>query len=262
MGFYRCNPASGGGDVDSFYITMNGNKYLFNTNNTFGNDAITNSVTIGDNIKYCGNLFSSASSFNVPVTIGNNVTSCLYMFYGARNFNQPIDIPDSVENCLGMFRSCNNLNRYVNFGNNITTCNNMFEGCSIYAPSPSEVGRIDIPDSVLYCCSMFYNCKKYDRLTTIGKNVRNCHDMFAFCTSFGTDIYFMGNKVTFVGGMFRNCNNSLRKNLHFNSTLNSIFNNTQQMYSLVYYGITWYTMTNGFYNSAYNIYCYNNFAIS
>jgi hypothetical protein len=59
-----------------------------------------------------------------------------------------------------------------------------------------------------------------------------------------------------------NTGKSLRKNIFFNPKFNSAFNVSNQQ-SLVYRAITWTDMSdgNGFYNAAYNIYCYNNYTV-
>ena len=54
-------------------------------------------------------------------------------------------------------------------------------------------------------------------------------------------------------------NTQKRKNIHFNSALQDIFYNNGSGFGITGTATTWTNMTNGFYNAAVNIYCYNNY---
>lgn len=92
----------------------------------------------------------------------------------------------------------------------------------------------------------------------IGRNVNYIMHMFAHTTSNYTgNIYILGNTYRKLNAwsMFTNCGRE-RKNLYFNSVLNNCFN----ISFLDYNGVSWEDIPNGFYNSYYQIYCYNNFS--
>lgn len=93
----------------------------------------------------------------------------------------------------------------------------------------------------------------------VGRNVTGIKYMFGSVNNYSANVYILGNTYRFIHtlGMFNNCGRE-RKNVYFNSVLNDSFNNQ----FIVYQGVTWEDMLdgNGFYNSYYQIYCYNNFS--
>ena len=109
--------------------------------------------------------------------------------------------------------------------------------------------------------------RKYDSNTTlnapvtIGSNVITCFRTFSGCTNFANDIYVKGNtyRALNVVGMLSYMNTQKRKNIHFNSALQDIFYNNGSGFGITGTATTWTNMTNGFYNAAVNIYCYNNY---
>lgn len=127
-----------------------------------------------------------------------------------------------------------------------------------FKESTSFNDQISIGSNVCSCYGMLMNCTGYNQDLTIPETVTNAMLMMFGCTKFGKNVYFKGKtaKTMPVTSMMYGCNNSLRKNIFFNSALNSIFNATGSVVS----GITWTTMTNGFYNATYNIYCYYNYS--
>ena len=88
--------------------------------------------------------------------------------------------------------------------------------------------------------------------------------MFYYCNNFSSNIYFNGNiyRNINIKSMLGQTNNSLQKNVYFNSILNNVFNKTDTS-SIIGSAITWIDMedNNGFYNEIYNIYCYNNYRV-
>ena len=102
---------------------------------------------------------------------------------------------------------------------------------------------------------------------TIPEKTHNCARMFFGCTNFSKNIYVKwpadggvpfptyANTVNF----FARCNNSLRKNIFYNNKYDVFFHNTTASTSIVGAAITWTSITNGYYNATYNIYCYNNY---
>lgn len=177
----------------------------------------------------CRYRFANDSSFNGNVIIGNNVWDCSGLFYNCSNFNQPIDIPNSIRNCTSMCMSCKNFNMPVNISQNVEEC------------------------------SMMFWLSSFNQDIVIPKSVNNIAYMLN-TPSYGKNVYIQGNEYRSlnISYMFSK-NNVLRKNIFFNQALNNIFNITNS-YSLVGTSITWTSMTNGFYNADYNIYCYYNYS--
>lgn len=132
------------------------------------------------------------------------------------------------------------------------------------------------------CARMFANNTSFNSPVIIGNNVNSCYCMFEstamnqditvpinvtelnrmlYNTPFGKNIYIKGKEFRNfnLGGLFNT--STKRKNILFHSSLNSVFNNG----AIVDDGInlivpTWTPMTNGFYNTQYNIYCYYNYS--
>ena len=96
---------------------------------------------------------------------------------------------------------------------------------------------------------------------TIPSNVTSIERML-FNTPFGRNVYIMGNVYRYIDVSCLFNTSTKRKNIWFHSSLNNIFNNA----SIVGYDNrdtikpTWTSMTNGFYNTQYNIYCYYNYS--
>ena len=118
------------------------------------------------------------------------------------------------------------------------------------------------------CAFRFAGNTSFNSPISIGENVNSAYHMLEGCSSFGQDVYIRGGRRKSnsvlgsfnASGLFKSCNNSKRKNIWFNNILNNCFNNTGAVSSITNTAITWTAMTNGFYNTAYNIYCYYNYS--
>ena len=123
-------------------------------------------------------------------------------------------------------------------------------------------GTVSIGNKVTNCSHMFYYCTNFNQPITIPSSVTNCSYMFYKCTSLSSDINIKGTAYRSLNiySMLSGKNNSKRINVRFNSVLNNIFNVSTAGYTLVSSIINWTTMTNGFYNTVYNVYCYYNYA--
>ena len=159
----------------------------------------------------------------------SNKNNCSNMFEDCDQFNLPVVIGYGVNNCSNMFRNCRNFNQPVVMINNVYTCS-----------------------------SMFINCNNFNQSITIF-NVYGCREMFCNCYNFSGNVYIRSNKFgSGQSGMFYGCYNNRRKNLFVYKNMSTHFNSTVAGSTLVYNEITWTTMTNGYYNAAYNIYVYTN----
>lgn len=210
--------------------------------------ATVNGVTYGS----ADSLFAGNTTFNQPVTIGNRITSCAYMFNRCTNFNQPVTIPSSVTNCYDMFSDCTSFNQPITIPSSVTSCGSMFSNCTSFNQP------VTIPSSVTSGL-IFYKCTNFNSPVSFDSSFSSMN-VFYNCSNMGSNIYFRGtthaNKYVLFGYMQAN---AIRKNIHFNSALNADFNGDSYKNSIVGADITWTAMTNGFYNAAYNIYCYYNY---
>lgn len=108
---------------------------------------------------------------------------------------------------------------------------------------------------------MLLNCVNFNQNVDIHGGVDSCYKMLDGCTKFTKNVYFhTRDKAVKTGGLLANTNNALRKNVFFQSNMNTYFNNTDAS-SIVGQPVTWTAITNGFYNAAFNVYCYYNYAM-
>ena len=253
----------GGGTVGYDYTVKIGDNYGAPTNfaNYFSDNKsmINEPMVVGDGVTNCYRMLYN-SSFNAPVTIGNNVTDCSEMLYRCYSFNQSVNISDSVTNCQNMLRNCSNFNAPITIGNNVATCANMLTGCTNYNLP------ITIPYGVTNCSYMLYSDTSFNHPVIVPASATNCVAMLISCNSFGSDVYFEHTSYTpmLANSMFDSTNKSLRKNIHFHPSMNNVFNVTSYRNTIVSDSISWTDMEdgNGFYNTYYNIYCYNNYLVN
>ena len=234
-------------------------------------------IIISDNVISCHGAFRGMMNINANITIPDSVLDCVEMFKGCRNLHRPVIIPDSVTNCYGMFDFCTTFNNSVTIGQNVLNCASMFSNCIYFNQPitiPSKVTNcvnmfsacsnfnqtITIPDNVINCSGVLSETERFNSAITIGKNVINCSGLLGRGYNFGNHIYFKTKSTSIdITGLFYTY--AQKKYIHFNSALNSKFNSTTAAKWLTPRGdVTWTTMTNGFYNTAYNVYCYYNYA--
>lgn len=104
----------------------------------------------------------------------------------------------------------------------------------------------------------FWSLPNFNQNVYIGNNVVDYQHMFYNCTNFNSDVYInTGNTNIMTSMMFANI---AGVKLHFSPNLNSRFNMAGVFFGTT---ISWTDMSdgNGFYNSEYNIYCYNNYTV-
>lgn len=122
-----------------------------------------------------------------------------------------------------------------------------------------EIDDLVIVGSRVNNCSNMLDNSIYNQDVHIRKMVDDCSNMLRNALQFGANIYFHARENAInVTSMLNLTNNSLRKNIYFQPSMNQYFNKTDYT-SLVGAPISWTTQFNVFYNSEYNIYCYKNF---
>jgi hypothetical protein len=272
------------------YVLENGwVRYGATCSNMFKNCSSFNSpVYIGLGYNSCENMFRDCINFNSVVTFYTgevNTTNAQGLSYSlgnffanCTNFNLPVILPEITYGVANMFSGCTNFNSPVTLPNYGIKLNYLFANTPAFNQPVYINNGFNTGD-------MFYNATSFNSPVTISNNFSGlCSSMFAFAVAFNQDIYFpkyahycdylfrgatnFGKNVYFNSvsgfnavGMFSETNNSLRKNVFFNPICTASFNGNQSHNSIVAREITWTTMTNRFYNAAYNIYCYNNYVV-
>ena len=203
------------------------------------------------------NFINGGDIFNIYL---DNMNCYRYYYNSITNdrvfyHNESIIIGNNVTICSDMFNGCSMFNRPVIIGNNVNYCGFMFNGCMNFNQS------ITIPDSVTNCRGMFNCCHNLNQPVIIGNNVNDCVSMFSHCYNFNSNIYCYSNKFTNHSNtyaMFYSCFNNRTKRLFIYNNMNRYFNNTDNSSIIGPSGITWTSMTNGYYNSTYSIFIYTN----
>lgn len=252
MNFYRATVSnSDAGNITASYTVID-NKKLLQTSLDYyfsGNNSINDMVIIGNNVKSCRYMLAECNKFNQNVNVGRNVVNCEGMLQGCKNFNSILRFYNRVINCRNLFDNCGNYNQNIHLPDSVEDCSYAF--CHCYSLNQP----ISIPNDANNCREMFYGCAELHQDFIIPKNVAHCEYMFYLCNKMrDISIYINGNPNVY--GMF--------KNDSFNSDLNvNIYSNLgldlDMVNSIVYGGVSWEPITNGYRNRKYNIYLYNNY---
>lgn len=206
-------------------------------------------------------MFENCISLNKNININTQyITWNAYrMYYGCTNLNIRIPV-ECFLNTPYMFQHCYNLNQsFVWSGYPPSNSAYMFEGCNNLNKT---IGWTKDAGDPFNCVGMLANCTKFNQDITVPRGCNNLYQFLYNCKDFSKTVYIKGtrSRELNISGLFYECNNSKRKNIRFNSALDSIFRATAYGKTLIWYSITWTSLTNGFYNSVYNIYCYNDYS--
>lgn len=220
------------------------------------------------------NVFQGCTQFNqnvaFPIQGGSNLTNTFTL---CRMFNQPLEIPDYVTSMTMTFTGCNNLNANIKISNNCKILNGTFSNCI------NLNQNIKIPQSVTNMDYTFWRCFNLNQNIQIPNNVTNIRSAFNVCPNLNHNL-FIPNSVTDMTMAFQDC--SRLSNLTFapgianNVAYNAIRDNATQSLNIwtdpttaanlmttaliqrVSSPLTYETITNGYYNSQYNLYIYTN----
>ena len=130
----------------------------------------------------------------------------------------------------------------------------------MFANNATMNSKVVIGRAVNRADYMLLNCTNFNQDIDVHGGVNSCAGMLEGCTKFARNVYFHGrNSAINAQRLLANTSNFLRKNVWFQSSMNTYFNNTDSS-SLVGQPVTWTTITNGFYNAAFNVYCFYNYA--
>lgn len=208
-------------------------------------------------------MLSGCANFNSNVNFVNCNSINAYMFMGWRNpnFNAYVNWGNAyITDIRDGFCNCHNFNKPIDLSRIIGNAAQALQFCDVFN-QPLNVATESVGLNNIGCYSLLNNSQNFNSPIVFGESVYNVVWALQYCKNFGSSIYFKGNqwRQIAITGLLGFTNNSLRKNVHFNSVLNNVFNRTDGQ-SIVVNAISWTPMTNGFYNQQYNIYCYNNYA--
>lgn len=139
----------------------------------------------------------------------------------------------------------------VVIGNNVAYCASMLENCTSYN-SPITIG-----ENVVNCANMLRNCSSFNQDVHIANSVTTCYCMLADCPSFGANIYYHNSSMSMTkcNRILYNKNTSKRVNIYYSGAYPS----ATYLNTLVGSNLTWTTGDGYKYNTAQNIYIYNNY---
>ena len=186
-------------------------------------------------------MFSGCTKFNKQI-----------IFTGSPNFEKTMDI-------AGMFKDCTKFNQPMNFYNfPAGDAFDVFEECSLLNSLVTLPAENSLITDKFSAASMFYNCINFNQNIYFPSYYNDFGYCFRNCTKFGKNIYINSTlDNSNVDGMLMEMNNSLRKNLWFRP---GFLNQEKVAYIAgAFETITWSTAANRIYNTAYNIYIYNNY---
>lgn len=196
------------------------------------------------------------------------------MLQGCRNFNQPIDFNLRTTTQYtwlnDVLSGCINFNSSIIFGSDkVASLNGFFYNCQKYNKP------ITIPKNAIYLNMTFYNCINFNYPIIIPDDTLFMQYMFDNCTKFNQTIYI--NKPVNLASTFYNCI-AFHSSVYIKNTTNLI-NVTNMFYNCRTFSIyapdaeifktndiigkgilTWTEVVNGYYNSMYRIYVYNNYS--
>lgn len=255
MNYYRCSVGSDD-YAKAYTYTVNSVPASINVANYFNNNqSLTNeNIIIGDWVTGANTMFMNCYNFNGSVKLGANLTNLDSMFYGCNKFNNNISIPANATRCNYMFSNCTIFNSNIVFkGNNYNNlgCSWMMANCVHYNKP------FTIPEGTYTCYSMFYNTA-FNQTIYIPESVNNCVQMFRYASMRG-NIYINCNveKTSFSGAL--TSNGDKRINIHYNGYQNLWKGYMTYIIQGVSLSLSTMSDSNGYYNSNYNIYFYNNY---
>ena len=88
--------------------------------------AFNQPINLPPNLLTAVNLFTGCNFFNQPINIPGSVIDASNMFSTCGNFNQPVNIGNGVQNVSNLFRSTKLFNQRVTIPNSVTDIKEMF----------------------------------------------------------------------------------------------------------------------------------------
>ena len=182
----------------------------------------------------------------VAFPYGANYVRC----NGSEKLNRNIQIPNGVTNMAETFKFCYKLNQNIQIPNSVTGMINIFRNCY------NLNQNIQIPNSVRSISSCFYYCTNLNQNIQIPNSVTSVSGVFMGCDNM-TNITLLPTTMPVA-----NWNGMIRDNA---SKSINIWTDDATALDMMNAGFiqgnikpTMETITNGYYNSQYNVYIYTN----
>lgn len=221
------------------------------------------SITVGSNVTTINGCFYNCSKLNclVDFNIAYNLTQMNRVFRNCFVFNQPVTIPNSAISIIQCFENCRNFNQPITIPNNVKYAGYCFLQCYVFN-QPVTISDGDVPISFQ---GLFESCWNFNQPVVIPSRANHVGSAFRNCRAFENDIYFKNSsniRQAYAGNMVTSTSNSHRKNIWCDNA--TPFLGDRATNSITGQATTWDTMPdgNGYYNTAFNIYIYNNWSPS
>lgn len=172
--------------------------------------------------------FAACSSMTTAPTIPNSVTNMQGAFYGSGLTTTPV-IPDSVLDMGSAFMCCYHLTTGPTaIGNSVTNMSKAFQQCNVMTSAPSV-----IPNSVTNMYFCFFGCEQIPTIPSdISSSVTDMGWAFNGCYNMRGRTNIYSTEVSSADNCFRNCTNSLQKNVYIPFTYqNGEYTNTYNAFT-------------------------------
>lgn len=194
------------------------------------------SIVIPEGVIDCTDMFMGCIKFNQSIKLPKTLVRCKGMFEDCIGFKQDVIVYDCLEELVDKsglhishivpgFDISKHKNRSIFHhwvyeyresesespivGDKETVIirsrADIIEWCKNHSIAIEDFNQpVTIPEGVISCKDMFYNCKHFNQLVTIPSTVKNCNGMFAGCVRFNQPVEIPIGVETCVC-MFYNC---------------------------------------------------------
>lgn len=232
---------------------------VIDASNLFFNSQHFNATVVTETNSVLSNMtsmFNNCKEFNSEVHISGNNLSCVYAFLWCSNLNSRVSL-DGVKYGSYLFSNCYNLNSEITINcDSYGILSYAFLNCRKFNQN------FIIPRNAADIGYMFGNCWELNQNIFIPNTVQNCMHLFSNASNM-SNVTIEGNRSlvntesTYFRNMFANHNSEQTLNIWVTDNDSNLINNLK-IANLCAAKMTWETVTNGFYNSQYNVYIYNN----
>ena len=249
--YYNCRNITGRVEIPRFVVNA---ECMFKNCKTLNRVTLDSTTNLNNAYEIC----YACSNLKYASLQGRNVVNAANAFAWCYNLRQSAKCGANVVNARNMYYYCNSLIGAAECGKNVQDAYQMYYMCSNLTAGPN-VGA-----NVINAAYMYYQCFNMQGMMSIqtsGK-IQNAAYMFYRCSKIQGGEIRLYSSCTNVYQMFFGKNNSNRYNVYVvkSSTLDTALRNNSIAGRIVGTNLTWTTMTNGYYNSTYGIYVYNNLA--
>lgn len=229
-------------------------RYSFsNCFNLRGSPVCGPNVTSFEGTYYQCNKITGSPAWSNTITSGGMAYFCCYLLNGK------VTLPPHLDYVRYAYGYCRNVtgspvcsDNVVNFYGTYCQCN-LITGNFVCGNKVDDMGRA------------YESCRNLSGHAIVGPNVSNAYIAYAGCTQI-TEAYIKSNRLTNARGLFQGTPNTTRLNIFIKpgagaTTLQTLLGNVATN-SITNTAITWTQSGQMYYNTAYNIYIYNNTAFN